>query len=116
MSRSLLAYLDDLPCGPIASSPEYSYLGHFRDMEYLDMGHNELELERQIEEGNIPDLQAAGKNTPAEAEPGSISSAGNAPSLPAVSAAPAASKGGSITGTVDKASGLVSKAKTLFDL
>lgn len=65
----LFSYLD-------CNGPEYGYLGHFRAADYLYEGHNDLGLEQQIEAGNIPDLHSAGKNIPAEAEPGNIASQG----------------------------------------
>ncbi len=82
MSDDLFAYLNDLPCGPIKGSAEYAYLGHFSEQQWLEAGHNELGLEQQIDAGNIPDLHAAGRNQPAESEPGNIANEGStAPSM-----------------------------------
>ncbi len=66
MTRDLYSYLDDF------DAPEYDYLGHFRSMENICAGHNSLSIQSQIEAGNIPDLQTAGRNTPADSEPGNI--------------------------------------------
>jgi hypothetical protein len=65
----LYSYLDDCDIG---SSPLFSYLGHFRDMTYIEQGHNDLAMEDQIDAGNIPDLRAAGHNTPAASAPGNV--------------------------------------------
>jgi hypothetical protein len=67
----LFAYLDDYD---IQGCPEYDYLGHFRARGYIEAGHNDLRLENQIDEGNIPDISARTHNEPAIGEPGNISS------------------------------------------
>jgi hypothetical protein len=113
MSDDLYSYLD-------LSGAEYAYLGHFRDMEYICAGHNELGIEEQIDAGNIPDLKMEGKNTPAESEPGNISQSGNvgaAEGMGKTATTPPAS-GGILGGAVKSAAGDAVKGglRTLFDL
>lgn len=111
----LYAYLDDL------SGPEYEYLGHFDQMQYLEDGHNTLGIEDQIDAGNIPDLHAEGKNTPADSEPGNISQMGDAGA--------SAGSGQAVAAGQSKSSGVIGGAaksvasdaikgglKSLFDL
>jgi hypothetical protein len=111
----LYGYLDDL------SGPEYEYLGHFNQERYLECGHNTLGIEEQIDAGNIPDLQAMGKNTPAESEPGNISQSQNAgasegQTRPA--SMPQAQSTGVVKGAAESiARGAVKKSmENLFDL
>lgn len=54
--------------------PEYDYLGHFREREYLEMGHNDIEGD--INAGRIPSIHT-GSNVAAQTEPSSIANAGN---------------------------------------
>jgi hypothetical protein len=56
--------------------PEYDYLGHFRDMEWICEGHNDLGIEQQIDSGSIPNLAIGERNLPADAEPGNIANSG----------------------------------------
>jgi hypothetical protein len=56
--------------------PEYDYLGHFRDMEWICEGHNDLGIEQQIDNGQIPNLAIGERNLPADAEPGNIANSG----------------------------------------
>ncbi len=117
MERGLFAYLDDLPCGSIQSSPEYDYLGHFRESQWIEAGHNELGMEQQIEAGNIPDLHASGSNTPAESEPGNISNEGSqAPSMTQPGPGPQSQSSGLVKGAIEAPikEGITGGIKSLF--
>lgn len=69
MSDALFDYLH-------LDGPEYDYLGHFRDMEWICEGHNDLGIEQQIDNGQIPNLAIGERNLPADAEPGNIANSG----------------------------------------
>jgi hypothetical protein len=70
--RGLLAYLGDI------SGEEYDWLGHFREHEWLCEGHNELQMETQIEEGNIPSLHGpSGGGHAANSEVGNVGETGS---------------------------------------